>query len=229
MILEHCVSFLDDNFARDACDAFKQRIEQRRQVKAEKQWENKGIFTHGDGDDRQWRLWNLVSVWIFDGQFPLDVQGGKFSDQPQFGRGPDARVGGMTSQEEGQGCHCEGSCGGFWLGLTENSSRGIVTGETGLTHTRATDKTSVTDSSIEARGGNELDFHPGRGLDSDWDPHVPWRWMRDDEVGTATGGAVDEEPKHSQTSSHRRPFPHPITYPLSMTRAATSSVDESMN
>lgn len=95
----------------------------------------------------------------------------------------------MTAQEEGKGGHYEGSCGGgFWLELTENSSRGIVTGETGLAHTRATDKTSVTGSSIEARGGNELDFHPGGGLHSDWDSHVPLRWIGDDGVGTATGG-----------------------------------------
>jgi hypothetical protein len=45
-----------------------------------------------------------------------------------------------------------GGGGDFWLVLTEDSSRGIVTGETGLAHTRATDTASVRDSSIEARG-----------------------------------------------------------------------------
>lgn len=181
----------------------------------------------GTTDNGGYEIWSVL--WNFDGQFPLGVQSNKFSDQPQFGRGADARVGGMTSQEEGKGCNCEGSCGGFWLGLTENSSRGIVTGETGLAHTRATNKTSVTDSSIKARGDNELDFHPGSGLDSDLYSHVPWRWIGDDGVRTATVGRLTRNPNTARPALTGAHSPIFITYPLSMTRAATSSVDELIN
>jgi hypothetical protein len=106
--------------------------------------------------------------------------------------------------------HCKETCvgwrGDFWLGLTEDSSRGIVTGETGLAHTRATDKASVRDSSIEARGENNgiqvgiLVRWSGQRLGFTSLVAVDRGMM---ESGPRDRGTVDEEPKHSQTSSPR--------------------------
>lgn len=117
-------------------------------------------------------------------------------------------------QEEGKVfAHCNETCvgrGDFWLGLTEDSSRGIVTGETGLAHTRATYKASVRDSAIEARGENNGENNGIRaGIRGRWSGQrlgftcvvAVDRGMM--ESGPRDRGMVDEEPKHSQTSSPR--------------------------
>jgi hypothetical protein len=50
----------------------------------------------------------------------------------------DARAGGIAGKEEG----CLGGGGGY-VALTEDSSGGVITGETGLAHTRTRNKASV--------------------------------------------------------------------------------------
>lgn len=81
-----------------------------------------GLFTHGDGDDRQSRLLNFVSDVIL--RFKV------LPSQAKEGKPSDARVGGMAFARRGVIF-----CG---VELTENSSWCVVTGETGLTHTRTT-------------------------------------------------------------------------------------------
>jgi hypothetical protein len=47
------------------------------------------LFTHGDGDDRQWRLFNFISNQIF-------LTSTAISSLAKEGKLSDARVGGMT-------------------------------------------------------------------------------------------------------------------------------------
>ena len=160
-----------------------------------------GLFTHGDGDDRQWRLLNYVSYLILG----LKV----LPSQAKEGKPSDARVGGMAAFARRGVIFCG-------VELTEDSSWCVVTGETGLTHTRTTSQiiSIIVLIVLGAPFGNFEGRWKAIGMDS-----ISRR-------GRIRGGndrdraGLTTRPKHKPEA----PGKNHSTYPLSMTRAATSSI-----